>query len=212
MKKSDKQNALLIQRIIAYILDAVIIAIIATLISYPFYDNANMEKLNNTSSELATKYMDKKIDTKTYIDENKSINYEMSRKSGIITLITILLSVLYFVCYQLYTKGQTLGKRLMRIRILDKDENDLSMNQLIYRSLIINSILINIILMALVIFTNKDIYFYGTITLNIIQYIIIIVSVIMIIFTKDSRGLHDIICNTKVVRDNAVKELETCES
>ena len=100
----------------------------------------------------------------------------------------------------------------MRIRIVDKDDNDLSMNQLIYRSLIINSILVNIILMALVIFTNKDIYFYGTVALNFVQYTIIIVSVVMIMFTKDSRGLHDFICNTKVVRENAVKELETCES
>ena len=87
MKKSDKQNALFIQRVIAYIVDAMIISMIAVLISYPFYDSSNIEKLNNTSSELATKKMNNKIDIETYINENKSINYEISRKSGIVSLV-----------------------------------------------------------------------------------------------------------------------------
>ena len=200
MAKVKEENALLIQRVIAYLIDGIIIAIIASLISLPFYDTANIEKLNKTSSELSEKYMNKKIDSKTYIAENIDINYEVSRKTGVVSLITIFLGVLYFVCYQLYAKGQTLGKKLMKIKIVDRENKDLSMNQLIYRALIINSIFVQIIIMALVIFANKNVFFYGSMTLNFMQYIILFVSVIMIIFTNDSVGLHDKICNTRVIR------------
>ncbi|MBQ2639591.1 MAG: RDD family protein [Bacilli bacterium] len=207
MVKSKKESALLIQRVIAYIIDGMIIALVATLISFPFYDATNMEKLNKSSSDLAEKYMNKKINSKTYISENIDINYEVSRKSGVVSLVTIFLEVLYFVCYQLYTKGQTLGKKLMKIRIIDKDDNNLGMNQLIYRSLIINSIFINLIIMCLVIFADKNVSFYGTMTLNLVQYIIMFVSAIMVIFTKESIGLHDKICNTRVIREKT-KELK----
>ena len=210
--KNKKENALFIQRAIAFLIDSMIILIVATVISIPFYDNENIEKLNDSGNELAEKYVDKKIDTNTYIVEMIDINYEIAKKSGFVTIITLFLEVLYFVCYQFYKKVQTLCKKIMKIRVKDKDDNDLSMNQLIYRSMIINSVLVGMISIALVIFANKYVCFYGTVTMNLIQYLVVIISAIMIMFSRNSRGLHDIICNTKVVRDDVVKELETCES
>lgn len=210
--KNKKENALFIQRLVAFLIDSLIIIVVASIISIPFYDNENIEKLNNSGNELLEKHMNKKIDTDTYLGEMVDVNYEIYKKSGFITIITLFLEVLYFVCYQFYKKGQTLGKKIIRIRVKSNDDSDLTMNQLVYRALIINSVFIDIVSVALIIFATKNICVYGILTMNSVQSIIMFVSAIMIMFSRKSRGLHDIICNTKVVRDDVVKELETCES
>ncbi len=210
--KNNKENALFIQRLVAFLIDSLIIIVVASIISVPFYDNENIEKLNNSGNELAEKYMNKKIDTDTYLGEMVDVNYEIYKKSGFITIITLFLEVLYFACYQFYKKGQTLGKKIMRIRVKANDDSDLTMNQLVYRTLIINSVFIDIVSVALIIFATKNICVYGILTMNFVQSMIMFISAIMIMFSRKSRGLHDIICNTKVVRDDVVKELETCES
>lgn len=210
--KNNKENALFIQRLVAFLIDSLIIVVVASIISIPFYDNENIEKLNNSGNELAEKYMNKKIDTDTYLGEMVDVNYEIYKKSGFITIITLFLEVLYFVCYQFYKNGQTLGKKIMRIRVKSNDDSDLTMNQLVYRTLIINSVFIDIVSVALIIFATKNICVYGILTMNFVQSMIMFISAIMIMFSRKSRGLHDIICNTKVVRDDVVKELETCES
>ena len=78
--------------------------------------------------------------------------------------------------------------------------------------MIINSILVNIISVSFLVFGSRDIYFYGVGTIEGIQYIIILISALMVMFRKDSRGLHDLVSNTKVIRTDAVKELEVCEN
>ena len=42
-------------------------------------------------------------------------------------------------------------------------------------------------------------YLVASSTLHMIYYFILISSFFMITFRKDKRGLHDVICNTKVV-------------
>ena len=213
MKNNDeKQNALFIQRLLAYLIDIMIVSFISTLLSYPFYDNSSVEKLNNSSMEIVEKYIDKEISAQTYIVESMDISYQIAKKTGAVSLITLFLCVLYFICFQFYKKGQTIGKYLMRIKIVSNDDSQLNINNYIYRSLIINSILVDIIVLCFVIFTNSEIYFYGTATFEMIKYAIIVVSALMVMFRKDSRGLHDIIADTKVVRVDTVKELEICEN
>ena len=107
-KVKEKENALFLQRLVAYIIDAIIISIVASLISFPFYDNDSAQKLSASSSEIVSKYMNQEIDIQTYMSESMDISYEMARKNGVVSLITVFLGVLYFVCYQFYNKGQTI--------------------------------------------------------------------------------------------------------
>ena len=51
-------------------------------------------------------------------------------------------------------------------------------------------------------FGNKNIYYVGTFTVEIIQYIFVFVTAIMILSRKDKRGLHDLIINTQVVKES----------
>ena len=211
-KKPVVEKALFVQRIAAFILDVFIVSMVASLIAYPFLDMDSINKLNDSSVEVVEDYMNNKISIDEYTTQSISISYEMARKQGILSLITIFLNILYFVVFQLKNNGQTLGKQLLKIKVVDQDDKDLSMNQMIFRSMIINSILTNMISFAILLFTNQNAYFYGAGVIGMFQYLILIISGFMVMFGEKSRGIHDVIAHTDVVKCDKVKEMETCES
>lgn len=209
---SDFEKALFIQRFVAFILDIMIVSVVATFLSYPFLDFDSIQKLDNSSTQVMEDYISKKIDEKEYISESVSLSYEMARKRGVVSLFTIFLNILYFVVFQIKNNGQTLGKQLMKIKVISKDKKDLSMNQMIFRSLIINSILVDMVGFAILIFANQTTYFYGVGFLGMIQSILIVISGLMVMFSERRQGIHDFIAHTDVVRCDLVKEMETCEN
>lgn len=206
------EKALFVQRFLAFLLDIVLVSVVASFISYPFLDMDSIQKLNESSVEVMENYTSGKIDEKEYFNESSTISYELARKQGVNTLVIIFLNILYFVVYQIKNNGQTLGKQILKIRVVDSSNRDLSMNQMIFRALIINSILLDMISFGVLIFANQSSYFYGVSFLAFIQFCILSVSTFMIMFGKDRRGLHDLVAHTDVVRCDVVKEMETCEN
>jgi uncharacterized RDD family membrane protein YckC len=208
----EKTNDLFLKRFIAYIIDVCLISCLAALIAMPFLDNTSIDKLNKQSSELTTNYLNKKITLKQYTDESSSITYELARKDGLTTILTILFSILYFVLFQYYFNGQTLGKKLMKIKVVSNDDEKVSMNQLVIRSSLIDTIIFDLLIFGFTVFSSETIYITSVGTIQFIAGIVIIVSGFMVIIRNDSRGLHDLVANTKVVRADTVKEKELCEN
>lgn len=196
----NKKKALLIQRLGAFIVDALIISLLASFIATPFIDEKKNESLQNEALQVVEKMQKNDISVKEYVEEYSTIFYKLARYSGIVTLITLLLDVFYYVIYQVYTKGQTIGKRLMKIRVVS-DVGELTTDQMIIRSLIANSILVNIVSFVFMLFISKNMYFYSVAVVESIQYLIVMISVIMIMFRKDGKSIHDLLAHTKVIRE-----------
>ena len=196
----ELNRASFIRRLFAYILDYLLIVILVSLLSTPFTDVKKTEKIEKESTEIIEKYQKGEITADEYVQRYSSVYYNLNRNTGIMTFITIILGILYFVVLQLYNKGQTIGKKLLKIKVISDDGN-LSMNQMIFRSLIANVILLNIINFALVIFTPKDIFMGVSVSVSMIQYIIMFISIIMAT-TKEGRTIHDRIAHTRVVKVN----------
>lgn len=211
-KIQEPEKALFIQRFLAFIIDIMLISSITSFIAFPFMDRDSIIKLQDSANEVVEKYMDKKISAKTYVTETTNITYQMARKNGIVTLINITLAILYFVVFQFYKNGQTIGKKLLRIRIVRDDEQGLTMNHMIFRSLIINSILIDMVLLGFITFSSEKIYFYGAGIFEFIQFILLATCGFMVMLGSKGRGLHDMIAHTRVIRTDIVKELEVCEN
>ena len=72
------------------------------------------------------------------------------------------------------------------------------MNDLLIRGMINNSILVNIINVILVLFLSKNIFLSASSLVSSIQYIVLIISLIMIAFTRNAQGLHDKVAKTEV--------------
>ena len=111
MKKKN-EKALFIHRLGAFIIDIFLVSCVASLFSYPFVDSKSVNSLNESAAELIDSYTKGNIDIETYTDEVKSVTYELAKKQGAVSLITITLTILYFVVYQYKKQGQTIGKQL----------------------------------------------------------------------------------------------------
>lgn len=201
IESNDKKKASFFQRLIAFVFDMVLISLIASIVSTPFINEEKIEKLENKQVQVINDYSSKKIDSDDYLINEIDIYYNINRANGLSTIITIFLEVLYFVLYQIYINGQTLGKKIMKIRVVSKD-GDLSMNQMIFRTFISNFVLINIIEFIFMLFSNKDVYFYVIMSTSLIQYLIVIISIFGIVNKKDGCAIHDKLVHTEVIREN----------
>ncbi len=202
--KKETKLASFIERLGALILDFMIISLVVSLLTYPL-SNTNSENYKKLSKELQTtieQYRNGKIDSKTYLNRSADINYDISRETGLSSLISVFIFSLYFIIFQYKNKGQTIGKKLLKIRVKKVDNSELTINDIMFRSLIIDFILYDIISLCLTIFSSKDIYFYGVLGFELIQYAVIFISAIMILSRKDKRGLHDIITHTQVIKES----------
>jgi len=199
----EKKNvkAKFIYRLIAFIIDMMIVYFVTTLISYPFIASKteNLEKISSQTSEIVEQFGAGEITMNSYINETAGLSFESAKIQGITILISIFVSIIYFVIVQYNNKGQTFGKKLMKIRINSLDGN-LSMNQLVVRSLLINSILLNMVQVAAISFINDSmVYFYVDLFFESIQYLFVFISIILIMFSKERKGLHDLIAKTEVI-------------
>lgn len=191
------RNSYFVERIAAYLIDIFIVTMIASLIAIPFTNTKNYEKLSDEASKITENYQKGNIDTKTYMNQYLDINYDISKAIGVSTILSIIVYVLYFIVFQFYNNGQTLGKKFMKIKIVSMG-NDLTMDNMLFRSLFNNSILSNI-LVSVFILIGKNAYIYGSIIVTFLQFCYVMICALMISFRKDSRSLSDFIGNTKVV-------------
>lgn len=214
-KKENKvfEKALFSQRFLAYLIDAVLIFLISAIAIFPVSNSESLEELTVQNTTIMNQYLEQEIDASTYMNQTMDISYEIAKQSGIATIITIFVYILYYVVFQFYHQGQTLGKRVMKIQVRAREKEELTLNQLLLRAAIANSILINTLILLFAIFASKDVYIGGSYIFTIIQYIVIFASVLMVMYRKDGCGVHDLIAHTEVVRcELKEKELEVCES
>ena len=199
-KQKDKKASFR-KRICAYFIDILIVSFLASLIALPFIDAKSIDKLDKNMIEVTEDYLNNKIDEITFLSESGSINYQLAKLTGTLTFATIIIKMLYFIVFQLYNKGQTLGKSMFGIRVQSNDD-ELTTNQMILRTFIIDSIFYSVIGFALMIFASSSAYFYGNMLFESIQSIVMIICACMVMFRKDKRGLHDIVSRTSVVEIN----------
>lgn len=198
-KKLNNCKALFVQRLVAFIIDIVIVSFVASLVTSPFIDVKKSNELSERATNIMQEYVNGETNLKTYTLEYIDVSYKIARNNGALSLVTILFEILYFVVFQIYNCGQTLGKKLMKIKVVSAD-GELSMNQMIFRSLIANSILLEIISFGAMVIGIKEIYFYFSAIFGLIQYLVVIISLFMVMYRKDGCAVHDKLAHTNVIR------------
>ncbi len=187
------------KRLFAYIIDIFIVLVIANLITMFIPISEKTQDYYKELQATQKKMYDKEIDVKEYTDIVLEDNYNISKGTVLISLTSIIIYILYFVVYQVYNNGQTVGKKLMKIKVKSITDESLSINTMLFRALIIYGIAANIINLILILLLKKELYLSISNTISIIQSLIVIISVFMILFSKQKRGIHDIITKTEVV-------------
>ncbi len=212
VKKNHDIKAMFSQRILAFLIDLVLISVITSFITVFVPVNDTATKLYEEQNKVLEDYVEGTVSMEEYVNQMVDLSYDISKQTVIVSIVTIVISLLYYVVYPCYNNGQTLGKKLMKIKIKKIDESDLSMNDLLIRGMVNNSILVNIINVIFVLFLSKNIFLSASSLVSVIQYLVLIISLIMIAFTRNARGLHDLAAKTEVVQADTVKEDVLCTS
>lgn len=191
-------NVNFFKRFLAYLIDIILVGTIMGIIS-AIFTTKNATVLSNQFLELNEQVINTKLDFGIYYSRVADITLSLDRENFMINIINCVIIILYFVVLPLYKNGQTLGKKIFKIKIVREDKEDLTANELIIRNIVVNGLLNTFLAFCLVFLLSGFEYFTITSILGFIQFVLVVVSAYMIIFRKDKKGLHDIITKTKVV-------------
>ena len=196
-----------LKRIVAYLIDIFIVTLIAGAISSirilnPYY--SDYEKTLTRYNELVEK---------TDVDKNEviNINHDIYKYRTYQTIISVSSLILYFGVFQYSTKGQTIGKRLLKLRIVSNNKKKLNIGNYILRIIILNNIIFTILAFLGVYVLDNNVFYYATLIIGGIQSIILSINILMIVLRRDRRGLHDILSNTTVENVSLDDEIEVIE-
>ncbi len=187
------------KRIIAYVLDVFLVTIVSTLLTVSFYNNQKYEEVLNEYTNLINDYTTEETSQKEFTEKTNDLVYTMNKESLVVTVVTVVLTTVYFVVVPYFMNGQTFGKRFMKLQIVSENEKPLTMNHYLIRALFINSILMNVLDIIFILFLKKKVYFIANDISTYFFGAFYIVSVVMILFREDRRGLHDFLGNTRVI-------------
>lgn len=183
----------------AYFIDVILLMLVVSIISPIIPKSADTNALSKETTAVVEDFANKKLDQKEFIKKTNDLSYDLARATYLESVVSIICYLLYFVVMPLFTKGQTLGKKLMKIKIVNNDGSEVGTNGLLFRGLILYGILSSIITLILLLVTSKSTYIGTSGNITALFGLINIVSFVMILVRKDGRGIHDLLGNTKVI-------------
>ena len=191
-----------------------------------------IEEHDNYKEILNTYYKDESLTKKNYdklikrIDNDyeefsKKMQYKIDKYSIIYNVSYLVLTLLYFVGFNIITGGVTLGKKLMRLKIvnnLDSNKNVSLVSYLIRFVLLYKPIYYLTICIGVNLLNVNNYYNVISVVKGFHTYLEFVILIFMMV-RLDGRGLHDILSKTKVVAldrfGNEIKyekkQLETIE-
>lgn len=212
----------ILRRIMAYFIDIILVVMVSTFITSNKYIDINYSKYQKVYNEYKTCYdeyesllkdsEEEKLDEKEsdkldkYEEKLNNYSYRLSQLSFVPRFMGIILSLFYFVVLQFYFNGQTLGKKIMKLRVVSNDNKNINIFSFLIRSLIVNEIFISSLNLICILFLSKNVYFTYSKVIYFVTYFIEILIVFTIFFSKDNRGIHDILANTKVIDERKNKD------
>lgn len=193
-------KASLFKRVTAYFIDAIILSIIVSIISFGF-TSEKYEKALEETKQLTEKYVAQEITEKEYFEKSNELTYDMQKSNVKVSIVMIVTTIAYFVVFQYLNKGQTLGKKMLKLKVIE-NEKEPSLKAIIIRTIFVNNIFSTTMGVILLYALTKNNYTKVYNMITSIETIFILVSVMFILYRKDKRGLHDIIAKTEVIEEN----------
>jgi len=189
-------------RFLAYLIDMFIMLIFIALVSLILNgNNTNITNLNVELDTLKDSYLNKSIGFSQFTHNYGEIAYDIDKYQVLNYIIDAFFIIGYFVFLPFFMNGQTLGKKITHIKVIEENNKYLGLNNLMMRSFITTGLLAMLISLALIYIASGWVYFVTVSIINFIQFLLVIISAFMIIYRRDKCGIEDIIGHTKVVKE-----------
>ncbi|MGE5455913.1 MAG: RDD family protein [Ignavibacteriales bacterium] len=189
------------KRCFAYLFDVTFLIIFLAVTSSFVLNMDNQKVLNDELTTIENQFLDDKISLNTYLNQASSVYHEMDKERVMVSILNIMYILIYFIVIPFNNKGQTYGKKMVGIKVVREDKEELTLNDLIYRNLFINGLGYMLICLSLVYLIPSFYYFITSSILSFIQIVLVFTSIFMILYRHDKKGLHDLWTKTKVVID-----------
>lgn len=189
------------KRILAYLIDVVIVLFASSMLSSISYLNPQLETYNKYYDEYSEKtkdYLDKKTADDEYLQITNDYSYKLERNSVYSSIISVVTILLYFGVFQKYNDGQTLGKKLLNIRV----KGNLNVFKYLLRTAIIYNVFINVAKIILIVALDQNQYLIANKYLYALALVVEVTTIVMIMLRKDHKGLHDLIVGSEVIEEN----------
>lgn len=186
------------KRLFAYLFDFLLLFFVVMLISV-LLPKGNISTLKNELEIIEQSYLFNTIDQQTYLNETSLIMSKMFKENVLSIMINIVFIILYLIVLPFINKGQTIGMKVLNIKIVNNKLETPSLNELVLRNIVTNGLGYLIIVLSIYYIIPKNIFFITISLLAIIQLLLVIISSFMIIYKKNRKGIQDLISNTKVI-------------
>ena len=186
------------KRILAYVVDYIIITVVLSLITMSVDIGSDIVK---SANDLMSKYQSGEITIEEYSEQVMPLNYELTKRKLPVNIATSVVMIGYYIVFTYFNRGQTLGKKIFKIRVVNDNGDRPSILSILVRGLFIYGIVTTLYSTISINFLGMNDFNYSVSVISAIESMIIVVCVIMMLYKKDGRGLHDIIAKTKVIRE-----------
>lgn len=195
----NKKKVPLYKRIIAYVIDLLIVTLLSGLLSMVFANNVDYKRDSDKLVDITNRYAAGEMTKEEYTKELEDVNYYMTKDSNSVTIINCSIALLYYVILCYYCKGITLGKYLMKIRIVSASNKKLNLGNYLIRALFINLILANLLSIIMVLVLPKETFIAIYSKVSSVLTIFLLVTILVSTYREDGRGLHDLLAGTNVI-------------
>ena len=192
-------KASLIKRFSAFLIDTFILSIIFSIITLGFVINTG--DIENELNDALEQYENMEITAGDYTDKVIDLNYRLQKSNFTINILNVVLYVGYFVIFAYLNNGQTIGKKIVKIKVVNDKGKSPSICNMIVRSLFIYGIATLLYSVVFVYVLNNTMFTYGYIAITYVEAFFMMISFVMILYKKDGRGLHDIFGRTNVIEE-----------
>ena len=206
-------NKYVYRRISAFLIDVFLVTFVSTIFSSISYVNPFIENYKVAYDEYREVYKSESESVltnptiKNVVDYSNKMSkqiYKIDYSMLFNNIYYLVFSFLYFVLFAYFTNGQTLGKKLFKLKVVRQDGEKVKLSNLMLRTLLSGSSIfmgVNIIVviqLLLLMIPQNQVYFYAILLSSMISYVIEIIGLVLL-FSKEHRSLDDIIGSTKVI-------------
>lgn len=206
-------NKYVYRRISAFLIDIFLVTFVSTIFSSISYVNPFIENYKVAYDEYREIYKSESESVltnptiKNVVDYSNKMSkqiYKIDYSMLFNNIYYLVFSFLYFVLFAYFTNGQTLGKKLFKLKVVRQDGEKVKLSNLMLRTLLSGSSIfmgVNIIVviqLLLLMIPQNQVYFNAILLSSMISYVIEIIGLVLL-FSKEHRSLDDIIGSTKVI-------------
>lgn len=172
--------------------------------------NKLSEKFVNYKDVLDKYYDDKDISKSEYNKIVKKVDadyqkqykkyYYLVEKNSVCYFVVYIVAILaYFIGFNILTDGQTLGKKLLRLRVVSVKGGKVAWWQYLLRTILLYQPIYYVARLFGIFLLEASGYYTLTSVFYNIQYYLEFLIIITLMIRRDGRGLHDLVASTKVV-------------